>query len=329
MKVQTLSKAAIMKIVDYNEIIDEISKGFADYASGKAVIPPVTNIDIQENRGEVHIKSCHITGYDHYCIKIASGFFDNPKLGLEVGNGLMLLFNSKTGALSAIIFDEGYLTDLRTAAAGAVAAKHLTPDRQLRAAMIGAGVQGRLQIEFLAKVRVLEKINIWGIDEDERAAYIDEMSAKLPGILFNSCLTPSDAAAKTDIVIAATPSREPLIKQEVICPGMHITALGSDGPEKQEIDEKAFQRFDKIVLDHTEQCANLGELHHALVNNIVTLGDVYSELGNIVTGEKPGRETSDEITFCDLTGVGIQDIAISNWALNKAQQAGLVKEMEF
>jgi len=328
LKTFTLTKKHIVQIVDHSEIIKAIEKAFADHAEGNAVIPPVVNLDIEENNGEVHIKSCHIREYDHYCIKIASGFYENSKLGLPTGYGMMLLFSSRTGMPSALILDEGLLTDLRTAAAGAVAARYLAKKGALNVCVIGAGVQARLQVEFLAKVLQIHRVNVWGVNDDETAHYIDDMGPVLPGHVITAAKTPSEAAEGADIIITATPSRKPLISADDLRPGMHITAMGSDGPDKQEVDTRAFERIDKIVVDHRGQCSRLGELHHALEQNIVTPESVYAELGEIVTNRLPGRENDDEITLCDLTGVGVQDIAIANWALMQAQAKKLGSEIE-
>lgn len=326
MNVFSLSKADIVKITDYDEIISVVENGFGEYARGNAVLPPVTNIDIAESNGEVHIKPCHIRGYENYCIKIASGFYDNPKLGLPAGNGIMLLFDSKTGALSALLFDEGLLTDLRTAAAGAIAAKYLANEGSINAGVIGTGCQARMQMEFLAQVRDIRCLYVYGIENVDE--YINDMAAILPGVDIEKCNSSTEAVSKSDVLVTTTTARSPVITADGIHPGMLLTTMGSDGPEKQEADTGIFRRLDKIVVDHLGQTSKLGELHHAINDKIVTLENVHAELGEIIIGNKPGRESDNEIILCDLTGVAVQDIAISNWALSKAKSGSLGNVIE-
>lgn len=328
MRVFTLSKADIEQLVDYHEIIDSIEQSFADYSAGKAMLPPVTNLDITDANGEVHIKSGHIQSLDNYCIKIASGFWDNPSRGLPSGNGMMLLFNAATGELTGLLFDEGLLTDLRTAAAGAVAAKHLSKRTAVSAGVLGTGVQARLQIIMLALIRKLDTVYVWGRNPENVEKYRKDMAAELPDIEVISCESPSAAAERSDILVTATPARTPLISKSDLHEGLHITALGSDGADKQEVDEDSFPMFDKVVVDHLDQCSRLGELHHALEKGTFSQNNVHAEIGGIINGDSPGREHDKEITLCDLTGVAVQDIAIANWAVKKAHAMNLGRMIE-
>ncbi|MFC1564180.1 ornithine cyclodeaminase family protein [candidate division KSB1 bacterium] len=328
MGIFSLNKSDLEKIIDYNEIIDVVEQSFADYNSGKAVIPPVTNLDIEEREGEIHIKSSHIPGYDNYCIKIASGFYKNRESGLPIGYGMMLLFSSETGFLNAILFDEGLLTDLRTAAAGAVAAKYLSRTDIDSAGVIGTGVQGRLQIRFLKLVRDFRKVFFYDIDASFALDYLNEMQNLLPGIELINCDSPEDVVRNSDILITSTPSKKPVVQESWLKQGMHITAMGSDGPDKQEIDAKVLKMCDKVVADHLGQCCRLGEIHHAVDNEGFNTDDVHAELGELVLKTRPGRESDNEITLCDLTGVAVQDLAISNWALKKAAAMKLGREID-
>jgi len=329
MQVFTLSKRDIEQLIDYNEIIDAVEQSFADYSSGKAVIPPVTNLDIVDANGEVHIKSGHINACDNYCIKIASGFYDNPKRGLPSGNGMMILFDASTGELRGLLFDEGFLTDLRTAAAGAVAAKYLAKESVTAVGILGTGIQARLQMIFLTHVCKFQILYIWGRRLEAVSTYQQDMCSKLSGIDIVACASPSEVAENAEILVTATPTRTPLIWKSDLHPGLHITALGSDGPDKQEIGADAFTVFDKVIVDHLAQCSRLGELHHALDKGMITAEKVYAEIGDIVLGSKAGRESESEITLSDLTGVAVQDIAIANWAMRKAKENNLGKFVEF
>ncbi|MCP4725347.1 MAG: ornithine cyclodeaminase family protein [bacterium] len=328
MSVFSLNKKDIESITDFDEIIEIVERSFADYCAGSAVIPPVTNLDIPEKDGEIHIKSSHITGYDNYCIKIASGFYRNRDLGLPVGYGMMLLFSSETGFLNAVIFDEALLTDLRTAAAGAVAAKYLSRTEVRSAGVIGTGVQGGLQMRFLKHVRSFDRLYFWDIDPASAESYQEVMTGLMPGTQLINCKSPEEVVTNSEILVTCTTAQEPIVKSEWITRGMHITAMGSDGPDKQELDAKILVQSDKVVADHIPQCSRLGEIHHAISEEGFKQEDIHAELGDLILKKKPGRESDDEITVCDLTGVAVQDLAISNWSLNKAKDAGLGKEID-
>lgn len=328
MNVFTLSKSEIEQFINDREIIETVEQSFADYCSGKAILPPVTNLDIDDANGEVHIKSGHIKSYKNYCVKIASGFWDNNKKGLPSSYGMMILFNAETGALTGLLFDEGMLTDLRTAAAGAVASKYLAKKTVTAVGVIGTGVQARLQVKFLLEVRDFKTVYVWGRRKEAVEKYIEDMSNETPGVKIIACDSPADAAKSVDILITATIVKSPLISKSDLHPGMHITALGSDGPDKQEISTDVFTMVDKVVADHLGQCSGLGEIHHALDDNVITKEGVHAELGDIILGKCAGRENDEEITLCDLTGVAVQDIAISNWAVKKAKSKNLGNIME-
>ena len=154
------------------------------------------------------------------------------------------------------------------------------------------------------------------------------MGAELPDIEVSACESPSAAAERSDILVAATPARTPLISKADLHEGLHITALGSDGADKQEVDEDSFPMFDKVVVDHLDQCSRLGELHHALEKGTFSQNNVHAEIGGIINGDYPGREHDKEITICDLTGVAVQDIAIANWAVKKAHAMNLGRMIE-
>ena len=328
MHVFTLSKKEIEQLVDYGEIIDTVEQSFADYCSGKAILPPVTNLDITEANGEVHIKSGHIKSYENYCVKIASGFWDNPQKGLPSGSGMMVLFNAETGELTGLLFDEGLLTDLRTAAAGAVASKHLAKEKVSAVGVLGSGIQARLQVRLLSEVRDFKTLYVWGRRAEAVEQYREDMSNEIPGIEVIACNSPAETAENVDILITATPAKTPLVSKSDLHPGIHITALGSDGPDKQEVSVDVFTIVDKIVADHLDQCSRLGEIHHALDKGVIASDRVHAELGDIILGNSPGRENDEEITLCDLTGVAVQDIAISNWAVKKANMENVGKTLE-
>lgn len=323
MKVTILKENEIRGCVTLDqEAVTAVAEGFVCLTEGKASLPPIIRIDLLENHGEVDIKTAFLHGRDFFAIKIASGFLDNPSIGLPYGSGMMVIINAKTGFLEAILLDNGYLTDLRTGLAGAIAAKYLAPSRVKTAGVIGSGVQARYQIHGLKLMRDFERLLVFGIVPDQVDQYVDEMRQAL-GIKVEKCASPEEVVLPSDFVVTTTPSRQPYLKAEWLHPGLHITCMGADGEHKQELHADVIGRADRLVCDSKAQCFRLGELHHALKSGVVKEDDEISELGALIFGRKPGRQSDTEVTICDLTGVGVQDTAIALLAYERARAKGL------
>lgn len=285
-----------------------IEAGFAAYSRGEVVVPPVGELVFEDPPGDVHIKYGYIKGDDFYVIKIASGFAENPRRGLPSGDGLMLVFSQKTGVLEAALLDEGYLTNLRTAAAGAVAAKYLAPNRIEAVGIVGAGIQGRMQLEWLRRVRAFDRAVVWGLDEEELAAYRRDMER--PGLDVRTTLEAEEVAAAANLIVTCTPSTRPLLEAAWIRPGTHITAVGSDTAVKQELDPAILARADRIVVDSLSQSELRGEVFRAVSAGVLGR-DRLVELGRLVDDGTLRRSSDAETTVADLTGVAVQDIQIS------------------
>ena len=289
------------------DLMGEIENGFIAYSQGRAVVPPVGELLMQDPPGDVHIKYGYLTGDDYYVIKIASGFYENPKLDLPSSNGLMLVFSQKTGALVAVLLDEGHLTDIRTAVAGAIVAKYLAPSNIERIGIVGTGMQARLQLEYLAPVTDCRDVLVWGRNEDKLAAYQQDMSEKRFKV--STTTGADDIMASCNLFVTTTPATEPILSGQVQ-PGTHITAMGSDTQDKQELDANILQHADLVVADSISQCVERGEIHQALKSDAIAESDIV-ELGSIIAGDATGRESNVQITVADLTGVAVQDIQIS------------------
>ena len=301
----------IKKLVSLNEnLIPIIENAFVSLSEGKATTPPIMRLDIPEFHGEADVKTAYIKGLDSFAIKIALGFFNNPSIGLPSSNGLMILFDSKTGALKAVLLDQGYLTDIRTAIAGAIASKHLANLEVSNVGIIGVGMQAQLQLQALMLVRKPTNAFIWGRNKGKTSIYIDAMKNKL-NINFHQCLNIEELCEKCEIIITTTPSKEPLIKDEWLEKGMHITAMGSDAEHKNELDPRIIKSCNLYVPDKQSQTNVLGELHHAIKKEIVDKNKKFKELGEIIKNPNLGRQTKNDITVCDLTGTGVQDTAIA------------------
>jgi ornithine cyclodeaminase len=236
----------------------------------------------------------------------------------------MVLVSARTGLPEALLLDNGYLTDVRTGAAGAVAARHLARTRVETVGIIGAGVQARYQALALRRVREFRRVLVWGRSRERAEAYAAEMAPRL-GVEVVAASDAESVVRASDIMVTTTPSREPYLRAEWLHPGLHITAMGSDGPEKKELFADVLARADLVVCDCRTQCERLGELHHA---RPVPSGDRIVELGEITSGRRAGRTDDAQITVCDLTGTGVQDTAIALLAHRSAAGRGLGLQIE-
>jgi len=319
-EVLLLTKEQIQSVLTMEDTIRVVEEGFKAFNSGRTVIPFPINLQIQENKGEVHIKPGYLKGSDTYCIKVASGFYDNPKIGLPSSGGMILLFDAKTGVPRSLLIDRGFITDMRTAGAGAIAARCLAKKSVETAAIIGTGTQARLQIEALSKVRGFRVLKVWGRTPANVEQYVEDMQQKLTAEVV-PVSSAKEAVEKSEVVVTATPSTSPLVKTEWIGKGIHITAMGADSPEKQELETGVLGVADKIVVDSVEQCVRLGEVHHAIEDGTISVEDIHGELGEILLGKKSGRESEREITVCDLTGIAAQDVVTSQLVYERALKA--------
>ncbi|TAA73088.1 cyclodeaminase [Planococcus salinarum] len=307
--------------------IQVVEDGFAKLVKNEVVMPPVMRIDVHDRKGEVDVKSAYIKGEAMFAIKVSSGFFDNYKLGLPSGNGLMMLISTETGIPEAILLDNGYLTEVRTAAAGAIAAKYLANEKIGTVGIIGAGSQARFQLRALALVRNFKKVLVYARSENRAVKCAEEMKAEL-GVEVQVADTVEQVFRESDLVVTTTPAKEPVIKVEWLHPGLHITAMGSDAEHKQELEPEILANADKLVCDSTAQCAVIGELHHALDSGSVTDASVITELGELTSQKVRGRSHKEQITVCDLTGTGVQDTAIALYAYNEMIKQGLGLQAE-
>ncbi|MGH8417787.1 MAG: ectoine utilization protein EutC [Pseudomonas sp.] len=301
--------------------VDAIEHAFRLLATAAVAMPPILRLDIPEHNGEVDVKTAYLPGLQRFAIKVSPGFFDNPRLGLPSLNGMMMLLSAHTGLLDALLLDNGYLTAVRTAAAGAVAARWLSRTNSRSVALIGAGEQAALQLQALRLVRPIEEVRIWARDPAKAELFAAELGYDSK-LAIRVCQSVDEAIDGVDIAITCTPSREPLIEPHHLHPGLHITAMGSDAEHKNEIAAQALAQVDRYVADRLSQTRVLGELHHALNANVVNDESTFAELGQVIAGQKSGRTDDQQITLCDLTGTGAQDTAIANLAFERAIQTG-------
>jgi ornithine cyclodeaminase len=310
-----VEEAALRRVVTPAVAVAAMRQAFAADGAGRTHVPPVINLDVPAARGEFHVKTAFIDGVPHVAVKIASGFYDNPSKGLPSGSGLMAVFDANTGMPSALLLDNGFLTDIRTGAAGAIAAAALARQDVHTVGVIGSGLQARWQVLCLREVRPIRRIVAWSRNPDRLQQYCREMREQ--GLDADAAQSIEDVCRAADVLVTATPSRTPLVREDWLHEGQHVTALGSDSPGKQELSPGCLDRADLVVVDRFAQCAAFGELKHALDASVLTRHDVHAELGRIVAGLETGRTTDRQITVADLTGVGFQDTAIASAALDR------------
>ncbi len=291
-----------------------IAQGFVAYSQGRVVVPPVGELMFDHPPGDTHIKYGYIQGAPHYVIKIAAGFYENPTIGLPSNSGLMLVFSSRTGQIETILLDEGYLTDVRTAVAGQIAAQYLAPTRIHAIGVLGTGVQARMQVEYLKPVTQCSRVIVWGRNRERALEYKKEMGNM--GYRVSLAQSPAQVAAQSNLLLTTTPSKKPLLTPQDIQPGTHITAMGSDTPDKQELDPGIFKAAEIVVADSLPQCRDRGEISKALATEYLKEKDVI-ELGRVIetAPQTPARSSvrssNRQISIADLTGVAVQDIQIA------------------
>ena len=310
---ETLTEAEVRALVGPAEALAAMRTGFAALYRGEVTQPAIMDLEFPDAEGEAHLKGAWIHGAPSWTVKAATGFWSNTARGLPVTSGLFLVFSAETGLPAAVIFDNGYLTELRTGAAGALAADLLAREEIEQAAIIGAGGQARYQLEALLGVRRPERVVVASRSgADEYAAEMRELHD------VDVRVTDVETAVRTSqLVVTTTPAREPVVRAEWLQPGTHVTAMGSDFAEKQELEAAALGRADVVAADHPPVAAANGELHHALEAGVLRLEDIIP-LGALVTGDATGRTSDDQLTICDLVGVGVQDAAIAGEVVARA-----------
>ncbi len=298
----------IESIVKSIDVIAAMEKGFIEYSNGNTVVPPVGELLFDNPPGDVHIKYGYIKGDDFYVIKIASGFYGNIKIGIPSGQGLMLLFNQKTGQLEAVLLDEGHLTDIRTAAAGALAAKYFAPKKLEVIGIIGSGVQAKLQLLFIQKNNPCKTVWLWGRSAENVRKLKSELGDSFD---VNIASTPTEVAQNANLIVTTTPSEIPLLKTEDIRVGTLIIAVGSDTQNKQELEGEILQKADLVIADSIPQSKSRGEIYRAVKTGLISEEKVV-ELGRAIQDSTLQRTSEEQLIVVDLTGVAVQDIMIAS-----------------
>lgn len=299
--------ADIKAVYDFCAAKQAIEKAFIAFSAGKVNTPPVGYLGFKNPPGDMHLKYGHIEGDTVFVVKLATGFYENPARGLPSSNGLMMVISAETGEPLALLQDEGFLTDMRTAIAGALATATLATEDDFTVGIIGTGIQAKLQLECLNKLRTIKKTYVWGRTPASVDAYIEAMASK--NIEVAAVNSPQEIGEVTNTIITTTPATQPVLLSDWIREGTHITAVGADAPGKQELDATIFSRTAMTVSDSKSQCLHHGEMSHAR-SDIFNIHNTM-ELGQLLADPSRYQRQAGDITIADLTGIAAQDIAIA------------------
>lgn len=310
-----LDEATVRSLVTRVDALAAVRRALIALAHEQVVMPD--ELALALDAGEVHVKGGHLLGSPYASFKVATGFPGNDALGMQVNDGFSVVLDARTGAHVASLHDHGWLTELRTGAAGAVAADVLARPDATRVAILGAGAQAHFQLAGLMDVRDVSSVHVWNRSQERARAFAEAVHAEL-GLSVTVAPTVRAAVEGADIVVTTTASREPLLHAEWLQPGAHVTAMGSDFPDKRELAADVMARADVVAADRIEVCSRVGELHHALADRVLERSDVV-ELADLVAGTATGRTDAAQITVVDQCGLGAYDAAMGELVLDRAR----------
>jgi alanine dehydrogenase len=319
-----LTKSDVQAFLDIDACIDAVKEAFLAQAEGYALKSGVLGTHV--DGGGFHVKTSGLTsGRRYFAAKINANFPRNRLLnGLPTIQGVIALHDASNGILLALI-DSVEITTLRTAAATAVAAKQLARSESATVTVIGCGIQGRSQLLALSRIRSLVGVKAYDVDTRIAREYADEMS-RVIGCAVEAVTDHRIAARESDIIVTCTAAHAPFLSRSDVREGTFIAAVGADSEDKQEL-EPALLASSKVVVDVMEQCATIGELHHALDDGLMRREDVHAELGDIVSGRRPARESAAEVIIFDSTGTALEDVAAASLVYERALDAGAGSEI--
>jgi alanine dehydrogenase len=321
-----LTASEVMQVLDMDLALAAVQDAFRAYGEGRVNMPPKAYLtlaqgDFRAMYGEIFLPQDHICG-----LKWVNVHPGNPAKGLLTVMAKILLNDPETG-LEFADLDGIHITDYRTGAAGGVASQYLARADATRLGVVGAGAQARTQVAAVVKVRPIQDIVVFDRHPEHAQAFADELALTF-GVNARAASDAAEAATAMDIVVTTTPSRVPVVQRQWVSPGTHINAIGADAAGKQELDP-AILTAAKVVVDDWAQASHSGEINVPLVRGDLTPEGIYGCLGDIVAGQKPGREAPEEITVFDSTGLIIQDLALGLAVYKRARERGLGEVKDF
>jgi len=311
---------ALRKTIGFEDLIEPVARVFQEFSAGLAESGLVTLFPgATQELGDVYVKTGSIRGHAVYIVKISPWFAINSAQGRSQG-GFIAVFDALTGYTLTILAEEHYLSDIRTAAAGALAARMLAPATVRTVAVFGTGVQSFWQPRALYRERRFEELVIWGRDPRKVEAQVERLAPYLPGVRIRSERSLEAAAQSADVLLTTTSARAPIIRGEWLRPGQHITAIGADDATKCELDARCLLRADRLIVDSVEAAKTNGDVGRHLSSGSITLDHVHGEIGDVMAGRLKGRTDANEITIAKFIGLGVQDLAAAETSLSMLGQ---------
>lgn len=321
-----LTRRDVRDLLDMDACIATVDAAFRAHAAGETLPPGVLGTHVPD--GGFHTKTAGLVGArarSYFAAKTNANFPANPvRFGLPTIQGVITLHDATDGTLLALL-DSIEITTLRTAAATAVAARYLARTDARVITVLGCGTQGRSQLHALRRVRSIERVYAWDVDPVAATRYAEELATLLECDV-HAVVDHRDAVRASDVVVTCTPSRRPLLSAADVPSGCFVAAVGADSEDKNELAPDLLARS-VVVVDVLEQCARIGDLHHALAARAMRREDVYAELADVVSGRRPGRRSADEITVFDSTGTALEDVAAAAVVYERAVDAGMGIEL--
>ncbi|NIY48484.1 NAD(P)-binding domain-containing protein [Cedecea colo] len=302
-----ISEEQIRASFNQEDALEMLREGFRAFSAGQVQLPPAQQFMFRDATGDCCIKSAWKEGSSSFCVKISTGFYQNPSRGLPSNDGLNMVLSAETGQPLALLDDHGWLTGVRTALAGRIAAELLLPEKVDRIAIFGTGLQAELQLRQLVELTACRNIIVWGRSESALSGFRERLSDENLSLI--TTLSAEECARNASVIVTATPSATPLVRAEWVRPGTHITAVGADSPGKQELDAAILTAAACILVDSASQCGAYGELSHLQEEH--RAGSKVIELGSLLTDNAQYVRRDTDITVADLTGLGVQDAQIS------------------
>lgn len=302
--------------IGFEDLIEPVGEALMRFSRGEGESPAVVFAP-RGPEGDVHVKSAWLPGHAVFTVKVATAFADAS--GALASDGMIVAFDARTGSLQALLRDEHHLSDVRTAAAGALLARHLARPSSRVVGVIGTGVQAYLQVlAALHALPALERVLVWG-RESRRAQRLREVLLRRHAGLHVATVDAAEHVVRqSDVVITATSSRAPIVMRDWLRPGMHVSAVGADDASKCEVDPRAWRVADRVVVDSRTLTRQFGDLHRALCERALDESIRFDELGDVIARRVPGRQGDDEITMGKLVGLGVQDLAAAAFVLNRS-----------
>lgn len=329
MKVRILSGADVRQAITMAEAIQAVKGAYAQFSAGEAVVPLRTPVPVHKRNGVTLFMPAYLATSDTLGAKIVSVFPENPEQGLPLIHAVVVVVDAATGCPAAMM-DGTYLTALRTGAASGAATDLLARSDARVAAIFGAGAQARTQLEAVCTVRSIERVWVYDTMREAAGTYVEEMGMRgrpIPADI-SVAASPAQAVCEADVICTATTSSAPVFDHIDLKPGVHINGIGSYTPEMQEVPPETVTQARIVVDSRSASLAEAGDLIIPLEEGLLTESDIHGEIGELVTGQISGRQSSEEVTFFKSVGLAVQDVAVAELVLQRAAERGLGVEVE-